>query len=101
MKPASFTLFGLALVAGCQTGGAAGTAGGPPQAAIDACLQNADAYQGVAPGTATYDGQARADVALDNPAASGDYWGLHVTVKGVAFSCTVTSGGKVMELDAL
>jgi hypothetical protein len=83
------------LLAGCQTGGSSASV---PQAAIDSCLHNADAYQNAAPGTAKYSGVATADVAVGNPAAAGDNWALKVTVAGVAMLCNVTPTGVVNSL---
>ena len=97
MKRFSFALLVLLLPAGCQSS-AGGASGDVPQAAIKACLRNADAYQNAAPGTATFNGNARADVADDNPAAAGDNWALQVAVAGVAMVCTVTPTGTVVEL---
>jgi hypothetical protein len=96
MKRLSFALLGLLLLAGCQTGGSAANV---PQAAIDACLHNADAYQNAAPGTATFHGNARADVAQGNAAAAGDSWALQVAVSGVAMVCIVTPDGTVQSLN--
>lgn len=98
MKCVSFAMLALLLPAGCQTGGSSGSV---PKAAIDACLHNADAYQNAAPGTATFNGNARADVADDNPAAAGDNWALQVAVAGVGMVCTVTPTGTVVELKPL
>jgi hypothetical protein len=95
MKRLPFAMLALLLPAGCQT---AGSPDNVPRAAIDACLHNADAYQNAAPGTATFDGNARADVADDNPAAAGDNWALQVAVAGVMMVCTVTPTGNVVEL---
>ena len=88
----------LPLLAACQTGSGSSANANVPQAAIDACLRSADAYQKAAPGTATFEGNAEADVALDNPAAAGTYWRLHVAVAGVALRCTVTAAGSVAEI---
>jgi hypothetical protein len=98
MKRRSFAMLAFLLPAGCQTAGAGSSSDSPPQAAIDACLHNADAYQNAKPGTATFVGNARADVADDDPAAAGDNWALQVAVAGVSMSCTVTSTGTVLEL---
>jgi hypothetical protein len=99
MKRLSFALLALLLPAGCQSSG--GGSGDVPQAAVKACLRNADAYQNAAPGTATFNGNARADVADDNLEAAGDNWALQVSVAGVAMLCTVTSTGTVVELKPL
>jgi hypothetical protein len=98
MKRLSFAMLALLLPAGCQTGGSASNV---PQVAIDACLQNADAYQKAAPGTATFNGKARADVADPDagPNTPGDNWALEVSVAGVAMSCTVTPTGTVVDLE--
>jgi hypothetical protein len=98
---AALLMLVLLLPTGCQSSGAGGTSGNPPQAAIDACLHNADAYQNAKPGTATFDGNARADVAVDNPAAAGSNWWLQVTVAGVAMGCTVAPDGTVRSLKPL
>jgi hypothetical protein len=94
---ASILVLALLLSAGCQTGGA-GASDKVPQAAIDACLHNADAYQNAAPGTAKFSGNARADVAADNPAAAGSNWRLEVVVAGVAMNCVVSPSGVVQSL---
>ena len=91
-------MLALLLPAGCQTGGNSGSV---PQAAIDACLHNADAYQNAAPGTATFHGNARADVAQGNAAAAGDNWALQVAVAGVGMLCIVTPTGTVVSLKPL
>ena len=98
MKRLSFALLALLLPAGCQTGGGGSGSGGPPQAAINACLRNAEAYQNAAPGTATFNGRAEEDVAVDNPTSPGNDWALRVAVSGVGFVCTVTPSGTVQEL---
>jgi hypothetical protein len=61
-------------------------------------LQNADAYQNAKPPTATFDGNAQADVVVDNPAVAGSNWRLQIAVAGVGMSCTVTPSGTVLEL---
>ena len=91
---------GLLVAAGCQTGGSA-PSGNVPQAAIAACLQHADQYQNAAPGTATYSGVNSADVAVGNPAESGDNWALKVTVAGVGMLCNVTPDGTVQNIQPL
>ena len=101
MKRLSCVVLALLLPAGCQSSGAGGTSGNPPQAAIDACLHNADAYQNATPGTAKLQGSPRADVADDNPAAAGNNWGLQIAVGGVMMACTVTPTGTVVELKPL
>lgn len=98
MNRLPFTVLALLLPAGCQTGGSAGSV---PQAAIDACLHNADAYQNAAPGTAKFSGVATADVAVGNAAAAGDNWALKVVVAGVPFLCNVTPTGNVQSLKPL
>ena len=94
MKRLSFAMLALLLPAGCQTGGS--SSGGPPQAAISACLQHATEYQNAQPGSAKFNGVARANVAANTPAASGNLWRLEVVVAGVAMYCTVTPGGSVV-----
>jgi hypothetical protein len=101
MKRLSFVMLALLLPAGCQSSGAGGSSGGVPQAAIDACLRDADAYQNAAAGTATYSGVAEADVAADTVGAAGKYWRLRVAVAGVAMACTVTPAGSVQSIDPL
>lgn len=101
MKRLLFAMLAMLLPAGCQTGGAGGSSRNPPQAAINACLHNADAYQNVAPGTATFNGNAQADVAVDNPGAAGDFWRLELAVAGVAMSCVVSPTGVVQMLKPL
>jgi hypothetical protein len=100
MKRLSFAMLVLLLPAGCQSSGG-GSSGEVPQAAVKACLRNADAYQNAAPGTATFNGNARGDVADDNPEAAGDNWALQVAVAGVGMVCTVTPTGTVLELKPL
>jgi hypothetical protein len=99
MQRLSFAMLALLVPAGCQSSG--GRSDDVPQAAVKACLRNADAYQNAAPGTATFNGNARANVADDDPAAAGDNWALQVSVAGVAMSCTVTPTGTVLELKPL
>ena len=101
MKQLSFAMLALLLPAGCQTGGAGGSSGSVPQAAIDACLHNADAYQNAAPGTAKFSGVATADVAVGTAAAAGNNWALKVVVAGVPFLCNVTPTGTVQALKPL
>jgi hypothetical protein len=43
----------------------------------------------------------QADVADDNPSASGDNWALQVAVAEVAMRCTVTPTGTVLKLKPL
>jgi hypothetical protein len=101
MKRLSFAMLALLVPAACQSSGAGGSSGSVPQAAVNACLHNADAYQNAAPGTATLQGSPRADVADDNPAAAGNNWALQVAVAGVMMVCTVTPTGTVVELKPL
>jgi hypothetical protein len=90
----------LPLLAGCQTGG--GSSGdAPPQAAISACLQHATEYQNAQPGSATFNGVARANVAANTPVGSGNLWRLEVVVGGVALYCTVTPAGSVVEISPI
>jgi hypothetical protein len=89
MKYLSFTASVFLLAAGV-----AGAQDAPPQAAIDVCLKHADAYSGVAAGTATFQGSAEATVPWFGGGA-GDAWRLRVDVPGaVAVSCTVSADGK-------
>ena len=57
-------------------------------------------YQNAKPGTATFNGNARADVADDNPSASGTT-GRWMAVAEVAMSSTVTPTGTVLKLKPL
>jgi hypothetical protein len=94
MKHLSFAMFALFLSAG-----AASAQNAPPQAAVDACLKHADAYSGVAAGTATFQGNAEANVPWFGGGA-GDGWRLRVDVPGgVAVSCTVSADGKRVALE--
>jgi hypothetical protein len=96
MKYLSLTMFALFLSAG-----AASAQDGPPQAAIDACLKHANAYSGVAAGTATFQGGAEADVPWFGTGA-GDNWRLRVDVPGgVAVSCTVNADGKKVAIEPI
>jgi hypothetical protein len=93
MKHLSFTMFALFLSAG------AASAQDVPQAAVDACLKHADAYNGVGPGTAKFNGAAEADVAWFGPGA-GNNLRLQVDVEGgVDLSCTVSPDGKRVALE--
>lgn len=90
MKHLSFALSALLLSTGVA--GAADV----PAAAIDACLKHANAYNNVAPGTAKFNGNAEADVAMRGPGA-GDFWRLLVDVEGGAdISCTVSPDGSII-----
>ena len=90
MKHLSFALSALLLSAG------AAAAGDAPEAAVNACLKHANAYNDVAPGTAKFNGSAEENVALMGPGA-GDYWRLLVDVEGgTDISCTVSSDGKTI-----
>src|SRR5919108_3512401 len=90
MKHLSFALFALLLSAGAS--GAADA----PEAAVNACLKHANAYNDAAPGTAKFNGSAEENVALMGPGA-GDYWRLLVDVEGgVDISCTVSADGKTI-----
>lgn len=92
MKPRLLRHLSFALGALLLTAGAAGAAD-VPQAAIDACLEHADVYNNVSPGTASFNGVAEANVAMMGPGA-GDFWRLRVDVRGgVAISCTVSPDG--------
>jgi hypothetical protein len=94
MKHLSFAMFAFLLSAG-----AASSAGTPPQAAVNACLKHADAYSGVAAGTATFQGDAEENVAWFGSGA-GDNWRLRVDVAGgVAVTCTVSADGKRVALE--
>jgi hypothetical protein len=96
MKYLSFAMFALFL-----STGAASAQGSPPQAAVDACLKHANAYSGVAAGTATFQGDAEANVAWFGGGA-GDNWKLRIDVPGgVAVSCTVNADGKRVALEPL
>jgi hypothetical protein len=87
VKYVSFTMFALLLSAGAS--GAADV----PQAAIDACLKHANAYNDAAAGTAKFNGNAEADVAWGSGA--GNNFRLQVDVAGgVSVSCTVSPDGK-------
>lgn len=95
MKHLSFAMFALFLSAG-----AASAQDGPPQAAIDACLRHADAYNGQPAGTAKFNGAATANVAFFGPGA-GDNFRLEVDSGGggVDLSCTVSPDGKRISLE--
>ena len=94
MKHLSFAMLALFLSAG------AASAQDIPQAAIDACLKHADAYNGVAAGTAKFNGAAEANVACFGPGA-GDCWRAQVDVEGgVDITCTVNADGKQISLAA-
>ena len=83
MKRLLFFSFPLLLPAGSQIGDRGGSSSSVPEGAIDACLQNADAYQKTASGTATFSGVVEGHVAVGNPAAAGGNWALRVTVTGL------------------
>jgi hypothetical protein len=68
MKLLSFAMLALSLSAG-----AAIAADAPSKAAIDTCLKHADAYNGAAPGTAKYHGNATANVAWFGGGAGGNF----------------------------
>ena len=74
------------------------TAADVPQAAIDACLRHADAYNNVPPGTAKFNGNVEADKSVfGNP--SGSDWRLQIdTTGGVDLYCTVSSNGSQIAL---
>jgi hypothetical protein len=92
MKYLSLAMFALFLSAG-----AAGAQNGPPQAAIDACVKHANAYNGVASG-AQFSGDAQADVAWFSGAA-GDNWRLRIDASPVAVFCTVSADGKRVAIE--
>ena len=92
MKPLSFAMFALFLSAG------AASAQDVPQAAVDACLRHADAYNKFAPGTAKYNGGAQANVSMGSSGA-GDDWRLQVDAPGgVALTCTVSPDGSRLRI---
>jgi len=94
MKYLSFAMFALFLSAG-----ATNAADATPQAAIDACLKHANAYEGVAAGTAQFNGSAEANVPWFGGGA-GDGWRLHIDVPGGhPLSCTVSADGKRVAME--
>ncbi len=88
MKYLSLSILALSLSAG-----AANAASEVPKAAVDACLKHADTANGAPPGTATYSGNATADVAWFG--GPGDHFKLIMNVKGYQdMSCIVSKDGK-------
>ncbi|HEY6632795.1 MAG TPA: hypothetical protein VIZ90_15190 [Rhizobiaceae bacterium] len=92
MKLLSFAMLALAFSAG------AANAQDAPQAAVDACLKHANAYNDAAPGTAKYNGGAEKNVSIGS-AGPGNDWRLRIDVtNGVDLSCTVSADGRSLSL---
>ena len=85
-----------------MSAGATSAQNAPPQAAVDACLKHANAYNGAAAGTATFQGDAKADAPWFGGGA-GDNWKLRIDggTGGVAVWCTVSADGKKVALEPI
>jgi hypothetical protein len=93
MKYLSFAMFALLLSAGATA------AADVPKAAVDACLKHADAYNGVAAGTAKFNGSAEGDVAWFGNGPGGNLRLLVDVQGGVNVSCTVSPDGKRVAIE--
>ena len=93
MKHLSLTMFAFFLSAGAAISADA------PKAAVDACLKHANAYSGVAAGTATFNGSAKADAPWLGGGAGGNFR-LQINVAGgTDVTCTVSADGKKVALE--